>query len=269
MKVRLAGSMETALITLYGKALDAGMTPSLLHDTMAAQAVERIDYDFGRIGMTPRLAPNVAARSLHFDGWAREFLARHEQATVVHLGAGLDTRVWRVDPGPGVRWYEVDYPEVVAVRRQLYPERENYQLIGCSATAPEWLAQVPADRPTLVLGEGLLMYLEPAQGHELLRRITDRFPSGVFAGDTHNRLAVRMVNRNLARTFGAPLLRWAIEDPHELERANPALRLTDAVSALSSPSLPRATRILATLTRPVRAVRDLGMYLRLEFGPQG
>lgn len=268
VKVRLDEAMETSLITLYGKALDARMNPSVLGDTMAVQAVEKIDYDFARLNMSEKLAPNAAARSKHFDDWTSDFLARHERATVVHLGAGLDTRVWRIDPGPGVTWYDVDYPDVVQVRRKLFPERENYRMIASSVTAPQWLEQVPTDLPTLVVAEGLTMYLRPEEGHQLFRRIVDRFPHGVIAFDAHNRLAIRLVNKKLARTFGAPLLHWAIDDPRELEGVDPRLHCTDAVGALSAPSaavLPRATRIFARLTRPIPALRDLGLYLRYEF----
>lgn len=268
VKVQLAEAMETSLITLYGKAIDARLNPTVLGDTMAAQAIEKIDYDFARLKMSPRIAPNAAARAKHFDDWTSEFLAKHERATVVHLGAGLDTRVWRVDPGPGVNWYDIDYPDVIDVRGKLFPERENYRMIGSSVTAPEWLQQVPAALPTLIVAEGLTMYLRPEEGHELFRRSTDRFPRGVIAFDAHNRLAIRLVNKKLTRAFGAPLLHWGIDDPHELERVDPRLHCTDAVSALSAPSaaaLPRGTRIFARLTRPIRALRDLGLYLRYEF----
>jgi O-methyltransferase involved in polyketide biosynthesis len=269
VKVPLDGAMETSLITLQGKALDARTQPTILGDTMSEQAFGKLDYDFGKLRMAASVAPSVAARAKHFDDWTREFLARHDRATVVHLGAGLDPRVWRVDPGPGVTWYDLDHPEVVEVRRQLFPERENYRMIGSSVTDPQWLGRIPGDLPTLVVAEGLTMYLEPAAGHELFRRITDHFARGVIAVDAQNRLALRMLNKQLARRFGRPLLRWAINDSHELERENPKLRCVDAVGALYAPSsalLPLGTRIFAKLTRPIPALRDIGMYLRYEFG---
>lgn len=268
VKVQLAEAMETSLITLYGKALDAGQHHPILGDTMAARAVEEIDYDFTRLKVTRKTAAGCAARAKHFDDWTGEFLAQHERATVVHLGAGLDARVWRVDPGPGVAWYDVDHPEVVDVRNKVFPRREHYRMIGSSVTAPEWLQQVPADRPTLIIAEGLSMYLHPEKGHELFRRITDRFPRGVITLDTHNWLAIRMMNRKLTRGQGGTLLHWGINHSSELEHANPAMRCTDAISALFAPSsaaLPRGTRLFATLSQPVPALHDIGLYLRYEF----
>jgi methyltransferase (TIGR00027 family) len=267
VKVELHEAMETALITLYGRAIDSRLSPTVLGDTMAAQAVEKIDYDFTRLQAMDKVAPNAAARAKHFDDWTSQFLAMHDRATVVHLGAGLDSRVWRVDPGPGVSWYDVDYPEVIETRRRLFPDRENYRMIACSVTSPEWLDQVPADRPTLIVAEGLTMYLRPEDGHELFRRIADRFPGGVVAFDAHNRLGIRMVNKGLTRFLGTPLLHWGIDDPHELERVDPRFHCTDAVSALLAPSaagLALNMRIFAQLTRPIRAVRNLAQYLHYE-----
>jgi len=172
VRVRLSEAQETLLVTLCGRAWDARARQPILGDTMAAAAVEQMDYDFRRAKVNPRVAASVAVRAKQFDDWTAEFLAEHDQAIVVHLAAGLDTRVWRVNPGPGVTWYDVDYPEVIALRSTLYPERGHYHMIGSSVTAPSWLAQVPADRPTLIVAEGLTMYLKPEEGHELMRRLT-------------------------------------------------------------------------------------------------
>ena len=113
------------LATLYAKALDADGPHSILGDTWARQAVERIDYDWSRTSITERTSPSVTTRSAHFDIWARQFLARHDRAVVLHLGCGLDSRVYRLDPGPGIEWYDVDYPSIIELRDQIYPPREH------------------------------------------------------------------------------------------------------------------------------------------------
>lgn len=57
------------------------------------------------------------------------------------------------------------------LRRQIYPERAETTMVSASVTDPEWVADIPADRPTLVVAEGLTMYLEPEAGRALLRRL--------------------------------------------------------------------------------------------------
>lgn len=61
--------------------------------------------------------------------------------------------MFRVDPQPVVRWYDLDYPEVIGLRQRLLPARGSYHLAGCAVTDPGWLGDVPTDRPvTLQLG---------------------------------------------------------------------------------------------------------------------
>jgi O-methyltransferase involved in polyketide biosynthesis len=268
VRVRLTGAQETLLATLYGRALDARAPRPILRDAMAAGAVDRIDADFKRTGITPATAKNVAVRAKQFDDWTADFLAGHERAIVLHLGAGLDTRVWRVAPGPGVTWYDVDYPEVVALRRTLYPERDHYRMIGSSVTGPDLLEQVPAEDPVLVVAEGLTMYLTRADGHALFRRVVDHFPHGTLAFDAFNRTGLWLQQRNAAVRRTGATLHWAVDDARELERAVPGLRCVDALSALYTPgaaALSRAIRVFAALVRPFPALRDLDVYYRYTF----
>ncbi len=104
ISVALTGAPQTMLATLYAKALDADAENSLLGDVLARDAVRRIDYDWRRTSVTPGNAAGVTNRTVHFDKWAREFLARHDRATVLHIGCGLDSRAFRLEPGPGIEW---------------------------------------------------------------------------------------------------------------------------------------------------------------------
>ena len=152
------------LATFYAKALDADLEKPILGDRCAKDIVDRIDYDWKKTTITARNSPSVTTRSAHFDDWARQFLAVHPKAIVLHLGCGLDSRVFRIDPGPDVEWYDVDYPEVADLRRQLLPARDHYHVVAASVTDPAWFADIPADRPTLMIGEGLTMYLTEEDG---------------------------------------------------------------------------------------------------------
>ena len=178
LKVDLSGAPQTMLATFYAKALDAELEKPILGDRWAKDIVDRIDYDWSKTTITARNSPAVTTRSAHFDTWARQFLAVHPEATVLHLGCGLDSRYYRLDPPPSVEWYDVDYPDVAELRRQLFPAREHCHVVAASVTDPAWLSDVSADRPTLMIGEGLTMYLTEADGVALLRRIVDHAPSG-------------------------------------------------------------------------------------------
>jgi O-methyltransferase involved in polyketide biosynthesis len=90
---------------------------------------------------------------------------------VLHLGCGLDSRVFRIDPPYTVRWYDIDMPDGIKLLRRLYPERHDYTLVGSSVTDFHWLDEIPADRPVLVVAEGLVQYLSEKEGLALFNLI--------------------------------------------------------------------------------------------------
>jgi methyltransferase (TIGR00027 family) len=267
--VDLDGPPQTMLATLYAKALDADAPKSILNDEYAKNAVARIDYDWDRTTITPRRAPSVAIRTAHFDNWARQFLAVHENAVVLHLGCGLDARVYRLDPGPGVSWYDIDYPDVIALREQVYPNRANYRLLPASVTDPSWLAEIPADRPALFLGEGLTMYLTKADGLALLRRVVDRFPSGELQFDSFNTLGIRtQVTNSVVRRSGSTLY-WGINGPADILDAVPGVRLLAWESVFDSDTFDQVSPAVRRLGRVMAAVpglRTMAQYHRYAFG---
>jgi O-methyltransferase involved in polyketide biosynthesis len=151
------GSVEwTNLVTLYLRAHESRSRRPILGDHAAAEAVDRIDYDFKRIRRISLPASNqylVALRAKQLDDWAADFLARHPDAVVLHLGCGLDGRAFRLAPPPSVLWFDIDQPVVIELRRRLYDDTDRYRMIGSSVTDPEWLDQIPTGRPTLVVAE--------------------------------------------------------------------------------------------------------------------
>lgn len=269
MRVRLSGERATLLATLYGRALDARSPRSVLHDTRAAETVDRIDFDFATTGMRPGDETAVALRARLLDRWAGKFLADHPAATVLHLGCGLDTRVDRLDPGPGVRWFDVDYPDVVELREQLFDARPGYEMIGSSVTDLAWLDRVPDDLPTLVVAEGLLMYLPREQGRAMVREIVQRMPSGQIVCDALNRLGVRLQRFNKAIQAAGATPDWGIEGPEDF---GPGLRCLDALSAFDPAAydgdfdrLRGDFRVSARIAGFIPPLRKTAVYYRLAF----
>jgi O-methyltransferase involved in polyketide biosynthesis len=211
-----SGVTWTLLATLFMRAWDSRAEPSILGDHHAAEAIDRIDYDYA--WLERRIRPEsgwylAVLRARRLDDWSADFLARHPDATVLQLGCGLDSRMLRLDPPPTVRWFDLDIPRVIELRRRLYPERDGYQMIGASVTDPDWLEQVPADRPVLIIAEGLLPYLTVDETRRLLRRLTDHFDSGELIFDALAPGVARM-----SKPFKS-----GIRDGRQVERWNPRL----------------------------------------------
>jgi methyltransferase (TIGR00027 family) len=226
------GSVEwTNLVTLYLRAYESRSERPILGDKAAAAAVQRIDYDFKRIHRTSLAASNqylVVLRARQLDDWCADFLSRHPDAVVLHLGCGLDSRAFRLAVPPSVSWFDVDQPGVIELRRRLYDDTAHYRMIGSSVTDPQWLDQTPTGRPTLVVAEGLLMYLPGHEVRQLLQRLTDRFDCGEMLFDTLPPVAPLM-----SKLFTKGITKWGIRDTRELQTWNPRLRFIEQVSALA------------------------------------
>jgi len=270
-KIHLTKEKETYLATIYGKALDAAAENPILGDRYAADAVARIDYDFKALKLPSGGEITLPMRAWHFDQWTRAFLAANPVSTVLHPGCGLDTRVYRIDPGPKVRWFDVDFPDVIALREQLYPEREGYRQIGSSVTDLAWLDSISGDTPVLIVAEGLVMYLHEKDGTALFRRVTEQFPSGQIAFDGYSGSMVRLVSR-LATVRGAKVeLVWGVDNPHDLEKQVPGLHLVESVEFLTMPDLVRRlskdgfSKSMYGVMGRLPFYRNLIRHLRYEF----
>jgi O-methyltransferase involved in polyketide biosynthesis len=160
-----------------------------------------------------------------------------------------------------VRWFDVDVPEVIALRRQLYTERPGYTTIGSSVTDPEWLEQIPADHPALIVAEGLLMYLSDTEIRDLLQRLTDRFGTGELLADLPSRWGPR-----LSRLTTSGIVKWGTHDGHELAEWNPRLHLVETSVFLDPAKIPlKPQRLLFRLPCAIPVIRHYDRLYRFQF----
>ena len=269
-KVHFTKEKETMLVTLYGRALETDSYDPILRDPAAKEAVSRIDYDFENLHVKWNDILAIAARAKMFDMWVDEFLASNPKASVLHLGCGLDSRVFRINPSPDVLWFDVDYPEIIELRRRLFPERAGYQMIGSSVTETGWLEQVPADRPALIVAEGLMYYLKEEEVRALVKRIVDRFPSGQIMFDAISRLYLKMQKTNVGISATGARMWWGINDPHELEQWDSRIRLVTNLSVMDKdfPNIKKMSAGLRTILRAlawIPALKNMGLMLRYRY----
>ncbi|WP_424357478.1 class I SAM-dependent methyltransferase [Methanocella sp. MCL-LM] len=168
-------------------------------------------------------------------------------------------------------WYDIDYPDMIELRKRLYPDRQNYTMISSSVTDLKWLDVIPSDRPVLVVAEGLVMYLAEDAALALFKRITEKFPAGEFVFDAYSRLMTRLISLIPAVRASGITLAWSIGDPLELEKQVPDLKLIDSVSFLTMPELvdrlseSRLQRVMSGILGRLGFYRRLIRHLRYRF----
>lgn len=246
--VALSGVPETMLWTLWNRAAELDRDDRLIVDTMAADLVARIDYDFaGRFGRPSVFHPIRARVS---DDLIRAYLMRCDgDPTVVALGEGLETQFWRVDDGR-VRWVTVDLAEAIGVRHRLLPDHPRVRLVCASALDDAWMDAVPSDTAPFITASGLLMYFREAEVSRLLARIAKRFPGAEIFFDAIPPFFSRKTLRGhkVTKTYTAPQMPWGIrvdQLPLFLDRIPGIGALT--IQTYADP-FPQRTRVYALLS---------------------
>ncbi|MET9259416.1 class I SAM-dependent methyltransferase [Amycolatopsis sp. NPDC004079] len=239
---------ETLLLTLHARALDSQSPHPILGDIHAARVAERIDYDFARLKVKPSLVCGTALRAKKLDEAVRAFVAAHPDAVVLDLGCGLDSRALRCDPPDGVDWYDVDFPDVVALRPQFLPARS--QCIGADLTEPGWLDSLPRDRPAMIVAEGVLPFLPGDAFQRMARQLTAHFETGELALNGYTRFAAwSMKYHPTIKAIGITAAQ-GFDDAHEPERWQAGLTLVDEQLLTRVPEV-------SSFPQPLRAVTRL------------
>ncbi len=174
IKPDLNGTAETMLQSFYARAQYSLKPGHKFYDAKAVEIIEKIDYDFGDASKDAAMSGGVIARTLVLDELVKDFVDKNPDCTVVNIACGLDTRVYRMDNGR-ISWYNLDLPETIAVRNQIYQEKGRISTIGASVLDSEWASQVTARGKMLFIIEGLSMYLSADEVSKMLGIIRDNF----------------------------------------------------------------------------------------------
>ena len=229
---------DSLWLTLCCRALDYRRHNSILGDAMADQIVRTLDYDYRQHHVTTNFIDNVALRAKKLDEVASGFLARQPEALGLDLGAGLDTRIVRLAPPVSVDWYDVDFPAVATARKSLIPEHPNAHVIGADVTEKDWLEEVPADRPALIVADGLMGFLPKDEVVSLLNRLISHFPSGEMVFNSYTKFAVWATQHSPGTKSVAELIKFpGVDDSHDFERWIPKLKLVKEILLSREPEI--------------------------------
>ncbi|GHG11735.1 MULTISPECIES: class I SAM-dependent methyltransferase [Amycolatopsis] len=238
---------ETLLLTLYARALDAKQPHPILGDTHSAGLADRIDYDFAKLKLKPSLVCGTALRAKKLDEAVRAFVAVHPDAVVLDLGCGLDTRVLRCDPPGSVDWYDVDFPDVVALRPRFLPDRSR--CLGADLTTPGWLDSLPRDRPAMIVAEGLLPFLPGDSFQRMTRELTAHFVTGELAINGYTRFAAwSMKYHPTIKAIGITAAQ-GFDDPHDPATWDAGLTLAEEQLLARAPEVDAFPQPLRAATR--------------------
>ena len=249
---------ETLVIPLYSRKLCTELYPNLFQDETAVRLIDQIDYDFSEVeknshSLMQRFGSlEVAMRQYDLAFEVRDYLKDHPNAAVVNLGCGLDGTGRSCDNG-SCKIYNLDLPDVIAVRNELLPAGEREENIPCNLNDTEWFSQIDASGGAVFFASGVFYYFLTEQVKALVQKMADAFPGGVLVFDAANRTAVKMIAKTWLksakiRDVGAY---FAVSDaPKEIGAWDSRLQVSSrgymlGYNDLKDPSVSRFFRFLA------------------------
>lgn len=220
-KVQMWGVPETMLQTLYARAAYSKKSNAKFRDDKAVEIVAHMNYDFSLAEKDAMMSKGVIARTILLDRMVGDFIRENPKGTVVNIACGMDTRVYRLKTPPSVRWYNLDLPETIEVRRRFLTENGRISMIAKSAMDESWAEEIeePEGR-TLVILEGLVMYLSKEDVKQILSIVSGRFRQAEVIMETMSPWVVNNMKEKSIEATNARFT-WGIQSGKELENISP------------------------------------------------
>ena len=197
-KIKKNTVQETLILPLYSRKLCTELYPNLCRDETAVHLLDLIDYDFSEAeknscSLMQRFgALEVAMRQNDLAFEVQAYLKKHPSAAVVNLGCGLDNTGRACDNGR-CKIYNLDFPDVIALRQQLLPAGEREENIPCDLKDSAWFDRIDASGGAVFFASGVFYYFLSEQVKGLVLKMANVFPGGVLVFDAANRTAVKMI----------------------------------------------------------------------------
>jgi len=194
--VASSSQLVVAWRAIENKRMDALFQDDLAEKLAGPRAMHRAEERLkllaqsGSEESTSGAGARIVVRCKYFDEWTVHAMREDSQIKqVVILGAGMDTRAYRLPALHDTVIFELDMPEVISLKEKLLMETDQYTLppmprcravvrVPCNLISKAWARQLmlagfnPALRSLWII-EGLLYYLPEACVDRLFENIAD------------------------------------------------------------------------------------------------
>lgn len=243
----------TSFITLYCHALETLSDNPILADPKSVEITtelnktlslsdDPLDRTLVSGTLDKRLVIHIALRAKKYDDYARDFLHRFPDGVIVNIGCGLDSRFLRIDNGHVV-FYDLDLPEIIAIKKTFFNETERYHLIASSVLDFNWMATVLQHKgPFLFMAEGVFMYLDGKDVRSLVLKIQEKFRGSELVCEVVNSIWLKfplkkILEFKLQREMHMgkdATFRSGIRDSREMEQWHSGIQFLDEWSYFDS-----------------------------------
>ena len=261
---------ETLLYPLKARYVETKKGGGVISDPKSVEILDALQYDPSKAKLVVIPQVGMCLRTIIFDEQVNRFLAENPDGVVVNIACGLDTRFPRVDNGR-VRWFDLDLPEALEIRRHFFQETDRCRFVSKSALDPSWPDEIPKSKKTLIIIEGLSFYFTEDENRRLLKIINDNFPGAECLIEIMAAWFVKMTAKSAGKktyddpleTKAAGLVKWGANSGRELEAWSDKIRFVEEwfVARSNLSAFPWQIRLMFYLV-PVLAKSNKVVHLR-------
>lgn len=237
---------ETLLIPLYARAIESKSDNPIIFDQMAINITENLNQYFTNSKsklhkklqkgkLKKKIPESLSLRTRKFDKYVLDFIKSKKNPIIVELGCGLSTRYNRIIK-ENTEWYDLDFPEVIKIRKNFFQEKENYHFISSSVLDFNWMGNLSKNnRNYLFIAEGLFMYLHEEDVKKLVIQLQKKFPGCHLVCEVANSYIIKTLKRKIwrkkfQRDFNLKenaIFNFGISDSTDFEKWNEGIKFLD------------------------------------------
>ncbi|MCP3925286.1 MAG: class I SAM-dependent methyltransferase [Desulfobacterales bacterium] len=264
------GVSETLLYPLYMRYRETRRGDGRIKDKRYSEIVDQVDYDFSDLEKVPEDSQlGIICRTLIFDNITERFISENPDATIVSLGSGLDFRFDRMDNGK-VKWFDLDFPEVVEYRRRFFKENERNKFIASSIFDYSWMDFIPAKDNLLFLAEGLFVYFSKEEVKEVLSKISEKYPKSEMVLDVYSKYYIELLKNSISTSSALlnkiyKIIKWGMGSWSELKNWGTGISFIDEWFQIEmyKERLPKNTELILSCFPWIREFSRVG---HIKFG---
>ena len=216
-KVNVTGVPETMVQTLYARAKETRRQNAKIKDEIAVELVKNLEYDFSKADKDKAMNYGVIARTIVLDRMVEQYLEKNVNTIVINIACGLDTRCYRME-GKYLRWYNVDLPETMKIRKRFLTETGSIYQIAKSAMDDSYIDDIDYHgENVLVIIEGLTMYLCEKDIKKMFSIVEKSFQKVTVMVETMSPFVVKHVKEKSIEGSNAKFT-WGVKNGKELQR---------------------------------------------------
>lgn len=214
IKVDVGPLQHTLFIPLWARANETKKSTPLLIDVKAAEIFDSIDYDCEAFKNLKEInLISWISRCRKYDEVINRFIIANPNGTVVNIGCGMDTYYERAINSK-VKWYELDLPDVIGLKRKFFEETENRVFLSGSFLNTKWFDEISPGEKVLFISAGVFCYFEESVIKNFMIDLINHFPSAELLFDVTSQQGMGIANEVIKKAgFGEDsFMKWPLKN---------------------------------------------------------